>query len=273
MKTSQHAGPSALDDAFGSLKEEGAEGGGTGAEVRVGDMPHSATQQQRHFHNQQQMQRMDRSEYGEQMLERNYAQRQQRLEQVHKQHVEIGRAPPSTASPHDGEGVEAAVVGADSAAFAAAAPAFAPAFADPVRLEGTATDAVPETPSRDTFFSPLLVASSSVPPAAAKEPPSTAVRIGCRQSGGRDFDDEDDSAAEPLNSCAIALMGVLLIAAALVAGVYLMHSISTRGGGGGRAGWYAADYGIASPVSSGVVSKLSGGSARAAGSAVFYDLL
>ena len=85
MKTSTHAGLSALDDAFESFQPGGEAGGADPAHHRQ-QPQHAApqaAQQQRPFQGQH-MQRLERSDLGEQMLERNYEQRQQRLEQQAK---------------------------------------------------------------------------------------------------------------------------------------------------------------------------------------------
>ncbi len=84
MKTSTHAGLSALDDAFESFQPAGGEAAG-GADP-AHQPQHAAPQaaQQRPFQGQH-MQRLERSDLGEQMLERNYEQRQQRMEQ-HAKH-------------------------------------------------------------------------------------------------------------------------------------------------------------------------------------------
>lgn len=86
MKTSTHAGLSALDDAFESFQPAGGEAGGADPARHHHQPQHAAPQaaQQRPFQGQH-MQRLERSDLSEQMLERNYEQRQQRMEQ-HAKH-------------------------------------------------------------------------------------------------------------------------------------------------------------------------------------------
>jgi hypothetical protein len=305
MKTSQLAGLSALDDAFGSLKEgEGepqshASGGGGGVSgVRLGDMHHAAPhqqqppQQQQHLHSRdQQMQRIDRSEYGEQILERNYEQRQQRLEQVHQQNVAVGRLPLAAASAlaanrePEGSGSPPAVPRVEPTVVQGGAPPpvdVAPSAPPPAAEKRE--QAVARAEPVHAFFSPLKAA-----------PPSAAARVDCTSNAEAD---EETEAMEQggTGGCLFVLAAVILLLVAAAA-LFFAHSSSpvhqqqqpysyrAMGGtgttgttgtarfSGTRAGGGAPARAAAAAAVSQLSTGIQGGGGYSVHSGAYYDLL